>query len=212
MPNLPTRCDDHRALLSSSPREASASASACASAICSMARRSVLSSIKLRRDFWRPSETSPSKQQPDLQDRRAPIRPPALMRGPSIKPRCQASGGLLRPCNIHQCGMTDMIRDGPHRDQAFRHESPIEPDQRARHIGDRAKRHVVAACPSKSGSGISARPKSSQNVVRGLTATSVIRNESHCGEMAESRQIIGPVRIHQSINFRQFVATLMVDR
>ena len=79
--------------LSSSPSEASASASACASAICSMTRRSVLSrssSAAIRAA----SETSASSNSRTPRSAR-PIRPPALMRGPSMKPRCQASGGPL---------------------------------------------------------------------------------------------------------------------
>ena len=70
-----------------------ASASACASAACSMTRRSLFSRSSSAA-ILAASDTSPSSSSRTPRSAR-PIRPPALMRGPSMKPRCHASGGPL---------------------------------------------------------------------------------------------------------------------
>ena len=51
----------------------------------------------------------------------SPIRPPALMRGPSRKPRCQGRGGPSRPRDIHQRGAGRRARRGASRRGPWRH-------------------------------------------------------------------------------------------
>ena len=106
---------------------------------CSMPWRSLLrrsSSAAIRAA----STLSPSKSSRTPRSAR-PMRPPALMRGPSMKPRCQGLRRAVEPRHVHQRGVADMVAP-PHRDQAFCDESAVETDQR-RDIGNRAERNVM---------------------------------------------------------------------
>ena len=49
-----------------------------------------------------------------------PMRPPALMRGPSRKPRCHGSGGPVEPRRVHQRGEADTARAGAARSGPWR--------------------------------------------------------------------------------------------
>src|SRR5665647_1080634 len=69
------------------------SASACATVATSICRRSLLR--RSSSAAMRPASIGSSSSNSRTPRSARPIRPPALMRGPSRKPRCQASGGPL---------------------------------------------------------------------------------------------------------------------
>ena len=67
-----------------------------------------------------------------------PMRPPALMRGPSRKPRCQGSGGPDSRATSISAVSAEMLAP-PQRDQALGDESAVQALER-HHVGDRAER------------------------------------------------------------------------
>ena len=104
---------------SSRPSAAIASASASATAASSIVWRSRLrrsSSAAIARGF----RGVVAQQQHGRRDRPAPIRPPALMRGPSMKPRCHGSGGPVEPRHVDQRGEPDAARAAASRSAPWR--------------------------------------------------------------------------------------------
>ena len=71
----------------------------------------------------------------------SPIRPPALMRGPSRNPSWNGVGAPFGPGDVEERG-----EPGPpaarHDGEALRHEGPVEAHQR-NHVGHRGQRHEV---------------------------------------------------------------------
>ena len=118
-----------------------ASASACAtvaSSICWRSRFRRSSSAAMRAASL--GSSSSSSRTPRSA---RPMRPPALMRGPSRKPRCQGSGGPDKPRCIHQRGQPDLLAPAQ-RDQALGDEGAVEALER-HHVGDGAERDQMQA-------------------------------------------------------------------
>ena len=155
---------------SSRPSAAIASASACASVASSIAWRSRLSRSSsaamragLDRIVARAAAATPRSARP--------MRPPALMRGPSRKPRCQGSGGPASRATSISAVRPDMLAPAQ-RDQALGDEGAVEPLER-HHVGDGAERDDVERASSRSGSGRARVQKPRARSTR-LTATTVM--------------------------------------
>ncbi len=96
-----------------------------------------------------------------------------------------------------------------HRDQTFCDERPVEPDQR-RDIGDGAERDVVQHAEQ-----IRLGPFGVPEAAGAQLAIDRDQRDQHetdGGQMAETGEVVGPVRIDQRLDLRQFIAALvMVD-
>ena len=108
--------------------------------------------------------------------------------------------------HVHQRRVADVIAS-PQCDQALRHQRAIEPRQR-RDVGDRAERDMMQRAEQ-----IRLGPLVGPEAA--LPQLAIDRHQRHeheadCRELAETGQIVGPVRIHQRIDDRQFVAALMM--
>ena len=124
---------------SSSPSAASASASACAKVACSIAWRSRLRRSSSAAICFASLGSSVISSRTPRSAR--PMRPPALMRGPSRKPRCHGSGGPeSRATSI------SAVSPGCSRRRIaikpLGDESAVEAAQR-HHVGDGAERDEI---------------------------------------------------------------------
>ena len=114
----------------------------------------------------------------------------------------------VQPRHVHQRGVADMIA-AAHRDQALGDESAVEPDQR-RDVGHGAERDVVQHVEQ-----VRLRPLGGPEPA--MPQLAIDRDQRHQrqadrGKMAETRQIVGPVRIDQRFDLGQLVAALvMID-
>ena len=118
------------------------------------------------------------------------MRPPALMRGPSRKPRCNGSGGPDEPRHIHQRGEADVLAPAQ-RQQSLGDEGAVETLER-HHVGDGAERHDVEQAEQ-----IGLRPRVGPEAARAQHAVDRDHRQEHepdRGEMAEPGQIVEPVR------------------
>ena len=116
-----------------------ASASASATAACSIACRS-----RLRRSSS--AASAPGRDGIGSSSSRAPsaaspMRPPALMRGPSRKPRCQHSGAARERRDVGERGESGPL-PAAHDLQALAHEGAVQPDQR-HDVGDGRERDEI---------------------------------------------------------------------
>jgi hypothetical protein len=136
----------------------------------------------------------------------APDPPAGIDARPEHESEMPGFRRTVEPRDIHQGGMTDVIA-AAHCDQAFRHESAIEPGQR-RDIGDGAERDVVQHA-QQIRLGHFAGPESARPQFA-IDRDQRDQHESNRGEMAEPGKVIEPVRIHQGVDFRQLVAALMM--
>ena len=120
----------------------SACASASATAAFSIAWRSRLSRSSSRRDAVRPPwrRSLSSRREPSAA---SPMRPPALMRGPTRKPRCQHSGALGEAGGIEERREAEAPARA-HDGEALAHEGAVEAMQR-HHVGDRRERDEIEA-------------------------------------------------------------------
>ena len=71
----------------------------------------------------------------------SPIRPPALMRGPSRKPRWLQSGGTFEARGVDERAQSDALRMAE-SDEALIHERAVQARQR-NHVADRPERHQL---------------------------------------------------------------------
>ena len=133
--------------------------------------------------------------------------PPA---GVDARPQHEAEmpglGRAVQPRHVHQRGVADMIA-AAHRDQALCHKGPVQPDQR-RDIGDGAERDVMQHAQQ-----IRLRPFGGPEAAGAQLAIDSDQRHQHetdRGEMPEAGEVVGPVRIHQRLDVRQFIAALMV--
>ena len=136
-----------------------------------------------------------------------PMRPPALMRGPSRKPRCQGSGGPpTRAMSINA------VSPGLSRRRSAT--SPLAKKARLRPLSGTMLATAPSATrsrkPRRSGSGRSAvqnpRARSSR-----LTATTVM-NTADGSEVAQLRQIVEAVGVdHGKCRGEQFIGLVVVD-
>ena len=117
-------------------------------------------------------------------------------------------GRAVQPRHIHKRGEADVIA-APHRDQALRHEGAVEPGQR-RDIGNGAERDEVQHAEQiRLGHFAAPEPARPQFPV---DRDQRDQHEADRGEIAQSREIVGPVRIDQRLDLGQFVAALvMID-
>ena len=135
-----------------------------------------------------------------------PMRPPALMRGPSRKPRCQGSGGPDKPRCVHQRGQPDLLAPAQ-RDQALGDEGAVEAFQR-HHVGDGAERDQMQ---QRQQVGLAAQ--AGPEVAPAQFARQRHQRDEHQtdgGEMAETGEIVGAVRIDDRHRRRQFLVGLMM--
>ncbi len=104
--------------------------------------------------------------------------------------------------------MADMI-PAAHGDQTFCDKGPVQPDQR-RDIGHGAERNVMQHAQQ-----IRLRQFAGPEASRPQFAVDrhqCNEHEADRGEMAEPRQVVEPVRIHERFRLRQFLAALvMID-
>ena len=69
------------------------------------------------------------------------MRPPALMRGPTRKPRCQGCGAVPRPAASKSAASPGRCRDA-HHGEPLPHESAVQADER-HDVGYRGEGHEV---------------------------------------------------------------------
>ncbi len=136
------------------------------------------------------------------------MRPPALMRGPSRKPRCQASGGPDSRATSMRLDKPRLLAPAQHL-QSLGDEGAIEPDQR-HHVGDGAERHVV-----EQGQQIGFGPRIGPKTAGAQLAIDRHHRHEHepdRGEITEAGEIVAPVRIDDGQCRRQrLVGLMMVD-
>ena len=137
-----------------------------------------------------------------------PMRPPALMRGPSRKPRCHGSGGPpSRATSISAVSPTCSRRRSASR--------PLVTKARLRPLSGTTSATVPSATrsstPSRSGSGRASvqKPRRAQLAVHRDHGH---EHEADRGEMAEPGQVVEPVRIdHRERGRQHLVGQVMVD-
>ncbi len=127
------------------------------------------------------------------------MRPPALMRGPSRKPRCQGSGGP--PSRATSISAVKPTLFAPaQRQQALGDEGAVQPFQR-HHVGDGAERHEI-----KEAEQIRLGPLRRPEAAAAQFAVDRHHGdegEPDGGEMAEPGQIVAPVGIDHRQGGRQ---------
>ena len=102
--------------------------------------------------------------------------------------------------------MADVVA-AAHRDQALGNEGAVEPDQR-RDVGDGAERDMVQRAHEVR-LGHLAGPESTRAQLP-VHRDQRDQGQADRGEIAEAREIVEPVRIHQRIDLGQGLAALMV--
>jgi hypothetical protein len=112
----------------------------------------------------------------------------------------------VQPRDIHQRGVADMVAPA-HRNQALGDEGAIEPDQRG-NVGDGAERHMMQHTEQIRLRHFG-RPKSPRPQFA-IDRDQRDQNEADGREMTKAREIVRPVRIHQRLDVRQYIAALMV--
>ena len=134
------------------------------------------------------------------------MRPPALMRGPSRKPRCHGSGGPeSRAASISAVSPT--LLAPAQRDQALGDEGAVEALER-HHVGDGAERDEIEQRQQ-----IGLGPRAGPEAARAQLAVDRDQREEHQpdgGEMAKPGEIVEPVRIDDGERRRQFALGLMM--
>ena len=136
------------------------------------------------------------------------MRPPALMRGPSRKPRCQACGRTREPRHIHQADVAGALA-AAQRQQPLGDERAIEPDERY-HVGDGAERDVVEQRQQ-----IRLRPIRAPKTAPAQHAVHRYHRHEHepdGGQVTETGEVVAPVRIDDGNGRRQrLVGLMMID-
>ena len=137
-----------------------------------------------------------------------PMRPPALMRGPSRKPRCHGSGGPpSRATSISAVRPTCSRRRIASR--------PLATKARLSPLSGTTSATVPSATRSSSAEQIGLRPRSRPEAARAQLAVDRHHGHEHepdRGEMAEPGEIVEPVRIdHRERGRQRLVGEVMID-